>query len=216
MNYKSELYEEKDEGYFKGVRMDIINLIPEGKNRVLEVGCGFGLTLLKLKELNKAKEIVGVDIVNLEVNHLDNYIVGNIEEITLPYPEEYFDVVICADVLEHLVDPWTTIKKLKKHLKKDGLFIASIPNIRNYKVLFDIVLRGDFKYVDAGILDKTHLRFFCKKNIIEMFDQANMKMIEIKTNLDFGASLKIRFFNALTLKIFEEFFVTQYIIKAQK
>ena len=216
---KADLYEMKDYSYFQNVRHDIIKLVADGKNKVLEIGCGNGITLVSLKKLGKADFIAGVDIVDLgQKEILDKFVLGDIEKIEkLPFEEKFFDVIICADVLEHLVDPWKVVKNLKKFLKEDGVFIASIPNIRHYKVLFEVFVKGSFKYVDAGILDKTHLRFFCKKNMIEMFEEAGLKIEEIKSDLDFnGISLKKRIFNFLTFNKFYDFFVTQFIIKVRK
>jgi 2-polyprenyl-3-methyl-5-hydroxy-6-metoxy-1,4-benzoquinol methylase len=216
---KADLYEMKDYSYFQNIRHDIIKLVADGKNKVLEIGCGNGITLVSLKKLGKADFIAGVDIVDLgQKEILDKFVLGDIEKIEkLPFEEKFFDVIICADVLEHLVDPWKVVKNLKKFLKEDGVFIASIPNIRHYKVLFEVFVKGSFKYVDAGILDKTHLRFFCKKNMIEMFEEAGLKIEEIKSDLDFnGISLKKRIFNFLTFNKFYDFFVTQFIIKVRK
>lgn len=160
-------YKEKNKEYFSGIRWDIINLIPPLKNaKVLEIGAGEGNTLIKLKELGLANEIVGVDIIQLTDSNqthplMDKFIIGDIEKINLEFPSEYFDIIICADILEHLYDPWKTVNKLAFYLKKYGFFISSLPNI--------IIVEKDFKYEETGILDKTHLRFFCKRNIINLF-----------------------------------------------
>ena len=181
------LYIEKDESYFANTRFDIIDLVPYNKNnKVLEIGCGKGATLLELKRSGKAKYIVGVDIVDLyQEKFLDKFICCNIENeiYKLPFSENFFDVIICADVLEHLIDPWKVVKGLKKYLKSNGCFIASIPNIRELKTMITIFLKGDFRYEKEGILDKTHLRFFCKKNMIELFQNAGFIIEKITYKL---------------------------------
>ncbi len=58
-----------------------------------------------------------------ENSEIDRLIIGNIENIELDLPNDYFDVIICGDVLEHLVDPWNTMAKLHKHLKQNGVII---------------------------------------------------------------------------------------------
>ncbi len=214
MTYK-DLYLQKNRGYFvSNARYEIIKQIPDNKhNKVLELGCGAGATLLELKKINKASFVAGIDIIDFQQdNYLDKFILTDIEVIDdLPFPKEYFDVVICGDVLEHLKDPWESTKKLVKYLKKDGIFIASIPNIREIKTLYNIIINNDFKYTESGILDKTHLRFFCKKNIIELFNSSDLK-IENILRLPNTLSKKRIFLNFISFGLFREFFVTQYLI----
>lgn len=210
----NDFYKEKGGNYYSGLRYDIIKLIEGRGLKILEIGCAKGKTLLKLKEIGKAREIVGIDINKFsESRNLDNFIQGNIESIELPY-KDYFDVIICADVLEHLINPWETLQKIKKYLIPGGKVIASIPNFRYFKNLYNIFIRGDFKYVDAGILDKTHFRFFCKKNIIELFVSTGF-VIE-KITFDISLAPKRSLFHSLTLGLFEEFLVHQYIIIGKK
>jgi 2-polyprenyl-3-methyl-5-hydroxy-6-metoxy-1,4-benzoquinol methylase len=211
-SYKN-FYFKKPKEYFSGIRYDIIDLIKCSDCSILELGCGNGDTLVELKKQNKAKFIVGVDIVDLNQSQkLDRFILADIENEDLNLPKDYFDVIICADVLEHLKDPWVVLKKLKEILKDDGILVASIPNIREIRTLMRIALKGDFCYVDSGILDKTHLRFFCKKNMIDMLHYAGFTVDLIS----FVLRTKRRFFNKITFGLFEEFLVTQYLIVAKK
>lgn len=198
--------------YFKLIRHDLINLVPKGKNKIIEIGCASGATLNYLKSNGKASEIVGVDILDNLDYKLDKYIQGNIENIHLPYKNNYFDILLLGDVLEHLNDPWKTLKKLKMFVKTGGLIISSIPNIREFNTLFKIVIKGDFKYSEFGILDKTHLRFFCKKNIISLYEDCDIKVLSIIPNI----SRRKQIVNHITFKIFEEFIVLQYIILGTK
>ena len=145
---------------------------------------GVADTLVQIKKLKLAKEVVGIELMKLadtqqETSEIDRLIIGNIENIELDLPKDYFDVIICGDVLEHLIDPWDTMKKLHNHLKHDGVIIISIPNFREYHILYKILIRADFRYSDQGILDKTHLRFFCKKNIIALLTSTMFTPISI-------------------------------------
>jgi 2-polyprenyl-3-methyl-5-hydroxy-6-metoxy-1,4-benzoquinol methylase len=87
----------------------------------------------------------------------------------LPADLGKFDCVIFNDVLEHLVDPWAALSATHGHLAPDGVVVASIPNVRYLRVLFDLVVHGTFEYTTSGILDRTHLRFFTKRSIVELF-----------------------------------------------
>jgi SAM-dependent methyltransferase len=182
---------------------------------------GIGETLFKAKALGLAEEVVGVELVRLEngkQSHpaMDRFIIGDVEQMDLPLEQNYFDAILCGDVLEHLTDPWKTVKKLSTHLKPSGYFIASIPNIREIKTLLRIVLRGDFNYNDAGILDRTHLRFFCKKNMMDLFEQSGLTVISIKSNLDILGKGKRVFLNKLTFHFFSEFLEGEYLLVARK
>lgn len=211
-----DLYSNKGQVYFSNIRQDIISLIKGKGLKILEIGCGNGATLIELKRLGKACEIVGIEI-NEEVlkdtkHFLDGIVIGNIEDINLEYRDKYFDVIIFADVLEHLVNPWKVVKEIKRHLKSSGILIASIPNIRQYKTVYNILVNGDFKYENMGILDKTHLRFFCKKNIIDLFKDDYKVDIKPIFMLQRG---KRNYFNKITFKLFESFITVQYIVIAK-
>jgi 2-polyprenyl-3-methyl-5-hydroxy-6-metoxy-1,4-benzoquinol methylase len=211
MTYK----EIKPASYFSLIRYDIINLIQCNKCNILEIGCGEGNTLLELKRQGKAKFIVGVDIVDLNQSvKLDRFILANIETDNIDLPTNYFDIIICADVLEHLINPWDVLEKIKKFLKPDGIIIASIPNIREFDTLRSIIIKGDFKYVENGVLDKTHLRFFCKKNIIELFERSGYKVEKI--TFDLSLAPKRNLLLKLSCGILEEFLVVQYLVVARK
>jgi 2-polyprenyl-3-methyl-5-hydroxy-6-metoxy-1,4-benzoquinol methylase len=215
LSYK-EIYTKKTTNYYSGLRHDIIKLINCDNCNILEVGCGQGNTLLELKKQGKAKFVAGIDIMDLNQSTiLDKFILADIEsEENIDLPENYFDIIICADVLEHLKDPWNVLEKIKKFLKTNGTIIASIPNIREIKTLANILIKGDFRYVDAGILDKTHLRFFCKKNIIELFEGTGYKVEKI--TFDLSSSLKRRLLLKFSFGMLEEFLVIQYLVVSRK
>jgi len=217
----SGLYEQKTTGYFTHCRTDLLELLPLGKNSMLEVGAGSGDTLLKAKELGLATTVVGVELMpvvggNQSHPALDRFIIGDIEKLDLDFEESSFDVILCGDVLEHLVDPWGTVKKLSRYLNPGGVFIASIPNVREIKNLIELVLHGDFKYADAGIMDRSHLRFFCKKNIHELFEQNGLRVQSVGSNLDRVQTGRKRIIDRLTFRLFHDLLVEQYYIVAGK
>lgn len=220
---KLESYKVKNVDYFNNVRTDIIRLIPVSeKNKILEIGAGGGFTLAKIKELNLASEVIGLDLLEIPgsfQNHpiIDRFIIANIENSDLDLPLEYFDIIIAADVLEHLYSPEQVVDKLLKFLNKDGILIVSVPNIREIRTLYKIVIKGDFRYEDSGIMDRTHIKFFCKKNIVELLQQSslNIKRISPSFKLLPGGKI-IKFINFISLSLFEDFLAYQYLIIAKK
>jgi len=206
-------YKLKPKEYFSNARNDLIRYVPKNrKQRILEIGAGTCDTLLTLKNNGYSDFVVGVDLIELDDSNqknplIDEFIIGNIEDIDLEYID-FFDVIILGDILEHLVNPWDALNKISKYLRGGGIIISSIPNFLYYKNLFTVVIRADFKYQDQGILDKTHLRFFCKKNIIELFENNNLHVDLVSSRFDIEKGIKYQF--CRIFKYFHKFFVTQY------
>ena len=217
----TESYHDKGRAYFTAARYDVLSLLQKNyEAKILEIGAGGGDTLLAAKAAGLAGEVHGVDITRLPNSNqrhpkIDQFHVIDVETEDMPYPPETFDVVITADLLEHLREPSAVIAKTARLLKPGGLWIASIPNFRHYTVLDQVVLRGDFKYQLNGPLDRTHMRFFCKRNISPLFEQAGLKMVLVEINRGpYGVRQKLA--NYLTFKMFDDLFVFQYRTVARK
>ena len=99
-------------------------------------------------------------------------------------------------------------------MKVNGVVIASIPNFLYYENLRTVIFDADFKYEDSGILDKTHLRFFTKKNIIDLFQQNSFDITLISSKFDEDKGKK--YFLSKIFKSLHKFFVTQYYVIAKK
>lgn len=123
--------------YYSHSRSDIIPLLPEKCDRVLEIGCGRGNTLMMLREKFGCSWIGGIeinpDVLDEARQNLDFLMVGDFENLELPFEENSLDMVLCLDVLEHLADPWAALRKLYQYVRKGGSIIASIPNVRHVK-----------------------------------------------------------------------------------
>ena len=215
-------YAQKATEYFENVRTDVLALVPANPDNVmLELGAGTGNTLLKAKEMGIAKEVVGIDVIQVPGSNqthpdIDRFIVGDLDTLDLDFPEKKFDVIIGGDVLEHLLDPWTVVARLRKYLKPGGLFITAIPNIKEMKTLCTIMFKGDFRYAKSGILDRTHLRFFCKKNMVELFSANGYTVERCFSNIDtFKVLAKRRLINILTFHLFDELMAKRYFIVAR-
>ncbi|AZO93811.1 glycosyltransferase [Halocella sp. SP3-1] len=159
----------KDTGYYQCGREEILNLIPDNSQKILEIGCGHGFLGKKIKERYPDSQVMGVEIDEIAANaakdRLDRVIIADIEKlIKLPVEYAYFDCIVLGDVLEHLIDPWQVLLKLRRYLKISGELIISLPNVRNIGII-NKLLQGKWRYTNAGILDSTHLRFFTFKEI---------------------------------------------------
>lgn len=178
---KADLYQSQHYSY--NVRSDIVRLIPRGAHKILDVGCGVGSTLAQLKRLQKADEIYGIEIneraAQVASQKLDHVLVGDIEELELSFENSYFDYIILSEILEHLINPQKTLRKLKVLLKTSGSLIASVPNIKYYSLLLNLIFLDRFEYSESGILDYTHLRFFTKKEILKMFHEGGFVITQV-------------------------------------
>jgi len=169
------------------VRNDILNLVPEKVRRVLDVGCSTGALGKKIKQRNTT-EVMGVEfdeqMAKVAREKLDRVIVGDVEKVNFEehFPAEYFDCIIFADILEHLKNPWEVLKNATNFLNKEGIILASIPNVRHYTTITNLLFKGYWPYRDRGIHDKTHLRFFTLKNIRELFQYAGLEIIRTERN----------------------------------
>lgn len=174
---------EKPFGYYKHEREDLICSVPVGDHRVLDIGCAEGKTGKRLKKDGKALVVVGIelhpDVALRAQENLDCVVQGNVESIEIPEPYGKYDYILAGDVLEHLVDPWSVLKKVKYALAPSGRLIFSVPNIRNWKVLFPLLFQGKWDYQKFGIMDSTHLRFFTKKTCIQLAESADMRVVSI-------------------------------------
>lgn len=164
--------------------------------KILEIGTSIGNVSKVLKERENSVTGIEIDSEAAEIakKYCDHMIIGDVETIDLDKEIEpaSFDVIVCGDVLEHLIKPEDLLKKVKKYLKPEGFLVISIPNFCHGDVILNI-LKGDFKYTPMGLLDKTHVRFFGLKNIIELFTECGYQISNIHTTkLEIGnTELKI-------------------------
>lgn len=169
--------------YYRQPRSEMLRFIPTAAEQVLDLGCGEGAFSAVVKERTGA-EVWGIEF-NAQAAErassvIDRVLAGDADDRIAELPDSYFDVVVCNDVLEHLVDPGATLTQLRRKLKPEGVVIASIPNIRYLPALGKVVFRKDFPQEDFGIFDRTHLRFFTRRSIVRMFKTAGFNIRRIK------------------------------------
>jgi methionine biosynthesis protein MetW len=151
--------------------------VPDGA-RVLDVGCATGYLAAELRR--RGCEVIGVEVDPAAAEqaraHCTAVVVGDLESAVMNREVERavaggVDVVVCADVLEHLRDPWAVLGWLRTLLRPQGKAIISVPNIGHWTARRE-VLRGRFPYADFGLFDRTHLRFFTRASAQELASRA--------------------------------------------
>lgn len=157
--------------YYANVRHEIVPFLPPEYSRVLEVGCGEGVFA---PLLTRPCEKWGVEMDPASAERarqmMDRVLVGTYEGVEGGLPEGYFDLVVCNDVIEHMADPERFLAAVRTRMVPGGYIVASIPNMRHWEVLWQLLVRKDWKYVRDGIMDRTHLRFFTERSIRRLFE----------------------------------------------
>ena len=172
--------------YFSHPRPELVAALPATDgNRVLDLGCGSGAMSQGIRDQGKAEEIWGVEInpdaaaAAKQSGAIDRVLQGDLEAVMGELPSGHFTHVIAGDVLEHLVDPWQALARLKTCMAPGGQFICSIPNVRNLSFILMLLFKKRFEYRDSGVMDRTHLRFFARKDVHDLFAGAGFADIEI-------------------------------------
>jgi len=211
----SESYREKEPTYFGAARTDALPLLPSRADRVLEIGCGAGRTLESLRSSGRCIATYGVELVPSIAaearKRVDHVFVGNIEELTLPLEPGSMNAILCLDVLEHMVNPWSAMVKLADLLAPGGVLVASIPNVQNYRVILPL-LRGRWDYASEGLLDRTHLRFFTRASAIELMECSGLLVDRVDATGIFGRTLRAM----NLLPVLRPFLGFQFLIRACK
>jgi 2-polyprenyl-3-methyl-5-hydroxy-6-metoxy-1,4-benzoquinol methylase len=164
----------KSRGYYGNERADLVAALPRPLGRVLDVGCGAGAVGRGMRAAG-ATWLAGIEMqpsaAEVARTHYDEVAVGpaetELERLTPP-----FDTICCYDVLEHMSDPYTVLRRLREVAAPGARLHVSVPNARHVSLLRDLVLRGTFGYTDWGHRDSTHLRWFTRRDIEAAVAQA--------------------------------------------
>ncbi|MBF0271300.1 MAG: methyltransferase domain-containing protein [Magnetococcales bacterium] len=168
---------EKPAGYYEGINVHLLNQVPATAGRILEIGCGAGALGACVKERMPGVVYHGLELdpeaASSAAARLDRVFVGSIESDLLSQVEAGYDCIVFGDVLEHLYDPLTALRRVRPLLQPGGIVLCSVPNAQHHSVLASL-LSGDFQYQDAGLLDRTHVRFFTYASFIKLMLDAGL------------------------------------------
>jgi 2-polyprenyl-3-methyl-5-hydroxy-6-metoxy-1,4-benzoquinol methylase len=205
------------DAYFASARADVAALIPREVVRVLDVGCGFGALGRML--VRRGCVVHGIERNPEAARHLEGvyarYLIADVEHSADALRGERYDCLVFADILEHLVDPWTALARYTELLAPGGCFVASIPNIRNVAILLDLAARGRWRYRDSGLLDRTHLRFFTRAEIEELLRGAGLSIECMQGKRDHFRPL-MRMVVALPVLLVPDLAVCQFLVRARR
>lgn len=199
-------------------RPDVQALVPLTSKRILELGCSNGSLGAAIKARQQAL-VVGVEIdqeyAEIASQRLDRVIVSDVEAFAMDVPpaEAPFDCLIAADVLEHLVDPWSALARCATFLSPGAHVIISLPNIVYIRAILRLLQARSWPLDQEGIFDKTHLRWFTRSDALEMLCSAGLQPTLIHPNF-FTEGWKLRVVRILARTPLREYVTAQYVISA--
>jgi SAM-dependent methyltransferase len=157
--------------YYAGCNELLLRAVPLTARRILDVGCGEGRLGAALRRLAPGRQVFGIErepaIAMRATPHLDEVFTLDAQVDDPPLEPESLDCILFGDVLEHLIAPTDVLARYRRFLRADGIVLCSIPNIQHHSVIAAL-LKGDFQYTPAGLLDIAHVRFFTYSTILKM------------------------------------------------
>lgn len=142
------------------------------RGRALDVGCGTGLLGAQLLAAGRVSSVTGVELDPAAADdaraRLTEVVAGDVSDRSTLDQLPTVDLLIAADVLEHLVDPEAVLQALAGKLAPGATWLISVPNVRHWSVLHKLVVHDEWEYEEAGICDATHLRFFTRRSLLRL------------------------------------------------
>lgn len=169
-------------GYHNLARPELLELVPKTAEMIFDLGCGTGALGQAIKQRQKCY-VAGIELnqeaAEIAKKNIDTIYNDNLNRFDPSFSKNRYDCIIFGDILEHLIAPWAVLKKFAGVLTDDGQIIASIPNIAHPFIIRQLQ-KGLFRYEQAGLLDVTHLRFFTKTTIFQLFTKCGLKITKFK------------------------------------
>lgn len=185
----------KNVASYRSPREDILDKIKKAPKRVLDCGCNIGSLGHTIKTTFPGSEVIGWDynpdaIVQAKelLDNAKTVDLNDCQAIENALLGKTFDLIIFGDVLEHLVDPWSVLRRLNMSLERGGVVLISLPNFGHWNTILNCILRR-LPRNSRGIYDDTHLRNFMLKNL-EEFESETLRIRSISRNLRLSDSIQ--------------------------
>jgi O-antigen biosynthesis protein len=203
----------KGSDYYSHSRVDLIERLPRPVGRVLDIGCGAGGNAGLLRAAG-ASRICGIELLAEAAaaaeRVYDDVWVGDALS-ALREVSETFDTILCYDVLEHLYNPLALSRALVGVAVVGGRLQVSIPNASHISLLRDLLVGGTFGYQPAGHRDATHLRWFTRRDICRLLEEAGWTVRAADPS---GLQWRSRALHAMTRGRSTEYLAAQWSVLA--
>ncbi len=205
------------DGYYGHARVEVLPFLPADIRRIADIGGSSGATLTAIKARWPDATTICIDShePSLEQSRRRGHIAVACDlDNNIPDVVKDCDVVMLLDVLEHLVDPWSVLRKVVQLVPRGATVIVSVPNVRYWEVSFGLLFRGRWELRDAGVLDRTHLRFFTHDSGADLIRGAGLTLRATTANLAGGRRYAL--LDRVTLGIMSDFLRSQYLYVCTK
>ena len=204
--------------YFRDEKPAFLQLIDPRGLRVLDIGCGGGHNGAMLKRAG-AREVVGVErdpgaaqearsrldrVVECDLARLDPSDLG----------DEPFDAILASDVLEHLYDAERVLARAVTRLRPGGAVVLSLPNVSHVYVFSQLLLKT-WPRRGSGIFDRTHVRFFAKRDMVRLLQDAGLRVLRIEPYFTRYRAIRTASL-VLSLYVFRDYWARQFLLLAVK
>jgi 2-polyprenyl-3-methyl-5-hydroxy-6-metoxy-1,4-benzoquinol methylase len=194
--------------------------------KVLDVGAGNGLLANVLRQNHAELVIDGIEpnqyATKLAKQYYRNFYTGYVQDFYSLIGQENYDYIVLADVIEHMQDPLTFLQELSKHIGATTKIVISTPNVA-FGAVRIALMHGEFRYVDSGLLERTHLRFFTYETLLELGKQSGFGTLNLQLLFRdiLGCEIKIspsikNFFYLLSIAHDELAHVYQFLVVLNK
>ncbi len=205
-------------GYFSDTKPVLLELVDPAGMRVLDAGCGAGGNGALMKGAGAA-EVVGIELHPTAAQRAravcDRVLEGDLADLDLEaLGPASFDLVLAIDVLEHLPAPQEVLQRLVGLLRPGGLLVACIPNVAHVWV-FANLLAQTWPQKDSGIFDRTHLRFFARRDMVALLEGAGLEVTAVRPYFTRYRSLELLSLIA-SLYVFRSFWARQFLLVGRK
>jgi 2-polyprenyl-3-methyl-5-hydroxy-6-metoxy-1,4-benzoquinol methylase len=205
-------------GYYRDVKPVLLELLDPIGLRILDAGCASGANGELLKRAG-AQEVWGIELdagaADEARRRLDGVVTGDLTGVGLDsFGGQPFDAILAIDVLEHLADPAAALDHLARMLRTGGMVVACIPNVAHVWVVANLLAKR-WPQKASGIFDRTHLRFFAKRDMVALLRGAGLEVLEVRPYFTRFRSLHALAL-VVSLYVFRDYWARQFLLVARK
>ena len=210
---------EKPSTYYRFTRPEMLPFVPKSARRILDVGCSQGRFGAALKSELPGAEVWGVEpdpVAHAAAALVLDRAIPSFFDDKINLPDASFDAIVFNDSLEHFPDHDAAIAIARRLLKPGGCIVASVPNVRFWPHLRKYLFNADWEYQTAGILDRTHLRFFTKRSILRTLAQAGFEVTKIQGINPYRKGIRLAILRTLLPRGMQDMLYLQFALTARR